>query len=83
MGFFKKTTFANSKSLLYSKKVIHMMKETGPQRVKSYPYNSSIHMFIAKDMSADCSNVSYGLMGYDVMFTGNLLAIYERNFLPP
>jgi hypothetical protein len=83
MEFFKKTTLANSKSLLYSKKVIHMMKEIGPHRVKSYPYNSCIHMFIAKDIIADYSNVSYGLLGYDGMFIGNMLAIYQRNFLPP
>jgi len=53
MEFFKKTTVANSKSLLHSKKVIHMMKEIGPQRVKAYPCNSCIHMFIAKDIIAD------------------------------
>jgi hypothetical protein len=82
MEFFK-TTLANSKSLLYSKKVINMMKEIGPQRVKSYPYNSCIHIFIAKDISAAYSNVSYGLLGYDTMFIGNLLAIQQRNFLPP
>jgi len=60
-----------------------MMKKIGPQRVKSYPYNSCIHMFITKDISADYSNVSYGLLGYDSMFIRNLLAIYQRNFLPP
>jgi hypothetical protein len=40
-------------------------------------------MIIAKDISADYSNISYGLLGHDAMFIGNLFAIYQRNFLPP
>jgi hypothetical protein len=83
MEFFKNMTPANGKSLLYSKEVVHMMKEIVPQRVQSYPYNSGTHMFIAKDISHVNSNVSYGLLGYDAMFIGNLLATYQRNFLPP